>query len=153
MFINIEIRKTRNTLTTLFWFRYETFINLFEFKVSQQEERETQFLTMLTFRTSSALNSLTQPTRGTFRRPKLVSHRRTPKIDLLRPSLNLNSQFFFKFPSLQSMTSLRPRFYFLSGVFIVTSVIVTFARTRVNTCIQCVKLTNPCTEPKGSQPN
>ena len=26
-------------------------------------------------------------------------------------------------------------------------------RTRVNTCTQCVHLTNPCSKPKGSQPN
>ena len=41
-------------------------IYLFEFKVFRHEERErdTQFLTMLTVCTSSALNSLTQPTRG-----------------------------------------------------------------------------------------
>ena len=39
----IGIRKTRN------WFRYENFIYLFEFKVFRHEERETQFLTMLTF--------------------------------------------------------------------------------------------------------
>ena len=49
MFINIEIRKTRNTYDSLFWFRYETFYHLFEFKVFQHEERETQFLSMLTF--------------------------------------------------------------------------------------------------------
>ena len=39
---HIEIRKTRN------WFRYETFIYLFVFKVFRHEERETQFLSMLT---------------------------------------------------------------------------------------------------------
>ena len=40
------------------------FIYLIEFKVFRNEERETQFLTMLTVRTSSALNLLTQPTCG-----------------------------------------------------------------------------------------
>ena len=50
----------------LSWFRYETFIYLFEFKASRQEERET----MLTIRTASALDSLTQQTLGTFRRPQ-----------------------------------------------------------------------------------
>ena len=57
MYIHIGIRKTRN------WFRYEIFIYLFEFKVLRHGERDTQFLTMLTVRTSSAVNSLTQPTR------------------------------------------------------------------------------------------
>ena len=33
--------KTLETLTILFWFRYETFINFFEFKVFRHEERET----------------------------------------------------------------------------------------------------------------
>ena len=49
MFINIEIRKTRNTNDSLFWFRYETFYYFFEFKVFRHEERGTQFLSMLTF--------------------------------------------------------------------------------------------------------
>ena len=47
--ICIGIRKTRNTYDSLFWFRYETFIYPFEFKVFLHEERETQFLPMRTF--------------------------------------------------------------------------------------------------------
>ena len=65
--------------------------------------------------------------------------------------------FFFKFQNPQRFWAWchsRPWSYFLSGVFIVTSVIVTSGpRARVNTCTQCVHLTNPCTKPKGSQPN
>ena len=49
MFINIGIQETRNTYDSLFWFRYETFYYLFEFKVFRHEERETQFLSKLTF--------------------------------------------------------------------------------------------------------
>ena len=60
----IGIRNHSKHLTTLFWLRYETFFYFFEFKVFRHEEKETHFFTMLTVRTSSALNSLNQPTRG-----------------------------------------------------------------------------------------
>ena len=56
------IRKIQN------WFRYETFIHLFEFKVFQHEERETQFL---------------QQTRSTFRRPLGEAKNRLPSSRLL----------------------------------------------------------------------
>ena len=49
MFIRIRIQKTRNSYDSLFWFRYETLYYLFEFKGFRLEERETQFLSMLTF--------------------------------------------------------------------------------------------------------
>ena len=42
MFIRVGIRKTRNTYDSLFWFRYETFYYLFEFKVFRHEERERE---------------------------------------------------------------------------------------------------------------
>ena len=41
MFTLIGIRKARNTSDSLFWFRYETLIYLFEFKLFRHEERET----------------------------------------------------------------------------------------------------------------
>ena len=53
-----NVHKHRNPKNTRNWFRFETFIYLFEFKVFRHEERETRFL---------------QQTRGTFRRPQLVS--------------------------------------------------------------------------------
>ena len=77
------------------WFRYETFIYLFEFKVFRHEERETQLLSILAF-----------PSESTTCGPRcklLVWPRQGLKIDLLRPasnltslvwSLNLNSLFF-----------------------------------------------------------
>ena len=74
---HIGIRKTQNL------FRYETFYYLFEFKVFWHEERETQFLSMLTF--------LSEPHH--VRNPLcklLVCPRRAPKIDFLRPSPNFN---------------------------------------------------------------
>ena len=109
MFIHIGIRKTRNTLTTLIWFRYETFIYLFEFKVFRHEERETQFLTMLTVRPSSALNTLTQPTRG---HPVDPNWSGLAQITNRPPSSSFESQLTVFFsnlqilsPSLQGMAS------------------------------------------------
>ena len=113
------------------WFRYETFICLFEFKVFRHEERETQFLSMLIFPSNSI-------TCSTFRRPQLAN------IDFLLLASNLNLLSFFKCqnpqPRFQAWRHSRPRSYFLSGVFIVTSC--------VNTCTQCVHLTNSCTKRK-----
>ena len=45
----LESKNTRNTYDSLLWLRYETFYYLFEFNVFRHEERETQFLSMLTF--------------------------------------------------------------------------------------------------------
>ena len=111
-------RESRN------WFRYETFIYLFEFNFFFLiwGKRETQFLSMLTFPSEPAMC-------GTFLRPQLISPRRVPKMDLLVRSLNLNKlSFFFKFQNPQLFRTWRhsrPRSYFLSGFFIVTSLIVT----------------------------
>ena len=44
-----NLKNTEQLQLSFFWFRYETFYYLFEFKVFQHEERETQFLSMLTF--------------------------------------------------------------------------------------------------------
>ena len=145
MFINKGIRKTRNTYDSLFWFRYETFYYPFESKVFRYEERETQFLSMLTFLSDTTTCGTPLQTTG-------------PKIDYLPLASNLNSLFFSNSkilsPSLPGMTSFTSPVHFLSGFFIVTSVIVTSTpHTRVNTYTQCVHLTNPCTKPKGSQPN
>ena len=150
--MQIGIRKTRN------WFRYKTFIYLFEFKVFRHEERETQFLTMPTVHTSSARNSLTQQTRSTFRRPQLVPPWRAPKIVLLRPSSNLNSLFFFKFQNPQPIASGHDVIH-VPGLISYLEFLLWHLwlshppSARVNTCIQCVHLTNPCPKPKGSQPN
>ena len=45
--------KTLETLDDALWFRYETFYYLCEFKVFRHEERDTQFLSMLTFPSDS----------------------------------------------------------------------------------------------------
>ena len=95
------------------------------------------------------------PQRAAPRRKLLVWPRCAPENLLLSSSVEsqLSGVFFSNCKilsqSLQGMTSFTPRSYFLSVFFIVTSVIV----TPVNTCTQCVHLTNPCAKPKGSQPN
>ena len=144
---HIGIRKIRN------WFRYETFIYLFEIKVFRHEEKETQYLTMLTVRTSSALNSLTQPTHGTFRRPQLVSPRRAPKINPPRLSPNLNSLLFFKSPNPQPIATGHDVFHIPQSHYYLGFLLSHPPRPRVNTCTQRVHLTKPCTKSKGSQPN
>ena len=152
----LEIRKTRN------WFRYETFIYLFEFKVFRHEEREreseregererkreTQLLSLLTIPSDLA-------TCGT---PPQTTGLALASSENRLPSSSIESQLFFQIPKssahrFRAWRHSRPRLHFLSGVFIVTSVIVTSTPTRVNTCTQCVHLTNPCTKLKGSQPN
>ena len=70
----------------------------------------------------------------------------------------ISTNCFFQIPKssahrFRAWRHLRPWSYFLPGVFIVTSVMSHPPRTRVNTCTQCLHLTNPCTKPKGSQPN
>ena len=113
----------------LSWFRYETFIYILEFKVFRHEERESQFLTMLTVCPSSVLNSLSEPTRGHPVDPnwsRLGELRKTP-----RPiKVQISTKCFFSNPkilsySLLGMTSFTSPVSFLSGVLIVTSVIVT----------------------------
>ena len=115
--VHRESRNTRN------WFRYETFIYLLEFKVFRHEEREAQFL---------------QQTRCTFHRPPTGLASARPKIDYLPLDSNLNSLvqslnlncFFFQIPkssALPGMTSFTSPVHFLSGGFIVTSLIVTSA--------------------------
>ena len=164
MFItHIESKNTRN------WFRYETFIYLFEFKVFRHEERETQFPFYADF--SISPHHVWHP-----RRKLLVWPRRALKIDLLVRSLDLNSQltqltcsarsaqnrlasprsesqltpFFFQIPKILSASGQRhsrPRSYFLSGVFIVTSLIVT-STPRAREHLRSMCAPNPCTKRK-----
>ena len=113
--MRIGIWKTRN------WFRYETFIYLFEFKVFQHEERETQFLTMPTVCTSSALNSLTKTMCG---HPIDPNWSALAQIKNWLPSSSIESQTNCLFsnhqilsPSLPGMTSFTSPVPFLIWVF------------------------------------
>ena len=90
--------------------RHETFYYPFEFKVFRHEERETQFLTMLTF-------------------PSETHHVRYPaanywsglgelrKINFLPLGSNLNALFFFKSPNHQSIASGHDDFHIPSPIF------------------------------------
>ena len=121
------------------------FYYLFEFKVFRHEEKETQFL---------------QLTRGTFRRPQLVSPRRDEKsttflktrISTLVRSLNLNYLFFFsnfKILSASGHDVIHVPDYISYLSFLLWHLWLSHPpRTRVNTCTQCVHLTNPCTKRK-----
>ena len=158
MFINIGIRKTRNTYYSLFWFCYETFIYLFEFKVFRHEERETQFLSMLTVRTSSALDSLTQQTRSTFRRPPTGLASASSENQLASSKSKSQLTAFFKFQNPQAVASGHEVIHIPSPIFSLGFLLWHLwlshpPRVRVNTCTQCVHLTNPCTKLKDSQPN
>ena len=104
---HIGNRKTRN------WFRYETFIYLFEFKVFWHEESETQFLSMLTF-------------------PSDPHHVRPPAAnywsglgDLQKSTCFVQAQISAR--HFRAWHHSRPRSHFLSGVFIVIFLIVTSA--------------------------
>ena len=117
MFITHRNPKKHETLTTLLVQVRNFYLHFFEFKVFRHEQRETQFLSMLTIPSDPTTCA------HTLSRKLLVWPRRAPKIDLLYPSLNLNSLFFFR-----AWGHSHPRLYFLSGVCIVTSVIVTSAQ-------------------------
>ena len=129
-----EIRKTRN------WFRYETFIYLFEFKVFWRAERERH--NFFNKRTAHFVN----PNCSRFSESKKRLRSSRLESQLTRSGFKYQlTVFFFKFQNPQRFRAWRhspPRSYFLSGFFIVTSLIVTF------TCTQCVYLTNPCTKRK-----
>ena len=95
------------------------------------------------------------PPRAAPRRKLLVWPRRAPKI----VSLPLASSLFFLnsqilSPSLPGMTSSTPPVLFTIWVFLLWNLWLSHPPWAcVNTCTQCVHLTNPCTKPKGSQPN
>ena len=137
-------KNTRNTWR-LAWFRYETFIYLFELNVLWHEERVKQFLTMLTVRLSSALNSLTQTTHG---HPVDLNWSPLAQIKNRRPSSSVESKltifFFFQITKssahrFRSWRHSHPKSYSLSGFFIVTSVIVTSSpRAREHLHSMCV---------------
>ena len=108
---------------------YETFITFLTFRFSTGGERDTIF-TMLTVRPESALNSLTQQTRA-----HPAANKWTGLAQIRIPTRLVQSQistncFFSKIPknpslSLPDMTSFTSSVHFLSGVLIMTSVIVT----------------------------
>ena len=146
MFINIGIRKTQNTYDSLFWFRYENSITFLSF--STRGERDT-----ISFYADFSIwpHHVRHPAANSW--SGLGELR---KINFFPLALNLN-QLFFDFPEssahrFRAWRHSRPRSYFLSGVLLWHLWLSQPPCARVNTCTQCVHLTNPCTKPKGSQP-
>ena len=95
MFIHIGIQKTWN------WFRYKTFNYLFEFKVFRHEERERQFLSILTFPSD-------QTTCGTLQTTGLASASSENRLASSKPKSQLTGFFSnpkILSPSLPSMTT------------------------------------------------
>ena len=128
------MQRNPKTLTTLRSSGMKRLLTSLTFSFSIRGERDSIF-TLLTVPTSSFchpppaelpgpesnFNSLTQQTRCASR---------SPQLDCPRPGSNLNSLLFSKItkilsPSLPGMTSFTPQLHFSSGVFIMTSVIVT----------------------------
>ena len=143
MFVNIYRNpKTQN------WFRYETFIHLFEFNgFSTLGERQTQSVyTDCFYIVSSQPNQRAAP----------VVH----KVFWPRPALNLDSVFFSNpkilSPHFRCVTSLPPSGLYSYLEFLFRHLWMTHPhRARVNTCV-CTKLTHApsrkvliLTKPKG----
>ena len=95
----------------LSWFRYETFITFLTFRFSTRGEKDTIF-TMLTVPSDSK------------------THGTPPRPNWPRLGSNLNWPLFSKYPRIpahrfRAWRHSHPQSYVLSGVFIMTSVIVT----------------------------
>ena len=132
MFIEKNVHTDRNPKNTkhwqLSWYRYETFITFFKFRFSTRGERDIQF-----FYADCSSSVSFQLTDTTNARAHSAVHNWTGLTQVqksLHLSPNPNSLLLFKItkipnPSLPGMTSFTSPVYFLSGVFIVTSVIVT----------------------------
>ena len=158
-----NVHKHRNPKNTkhwrLSWYRYETLITFFKFRFSTQGERDTQFFyadcsSFVSFQLTDSTNALAHPAVH-----KLTGLNQVRKINSLRLSPNLNSLLLFKItknpsPSLPGMMSFTSPVPFLIWGFLLWHLWLSHPpRMRVNTCTQCVHLTNPCTKPKGSKPN
>ena len=120
------------------------FYYLFEFKVFRHEERETQFLSMLSF--LSEHHHMRHP-----HRKLLVWPRRAPKIDSLVLASNLIDCFFqiAKILSASGHDVIHvPGHFPIWGFYCDISDFHIHPPTRVKTCAQCVHLTNPCTKQK-----
>ena len=144
MFINIGIRKAQNAYDSLFWFGYETFIYLFEFKVFRRKERETQFLSMLTFPSDPT-------TCGTFCRPQLVLPRWDQNSTTFLKT-RISTTVFFQIskilsPSRHDVIHIPCPIFYL-GILLWHLWLSYPPHMHVNTCAQCVHLTNPCTKRK-----
>ena len=124
MFINIGIRKTQNTLMTLFWFRYKTFYSLLSLRFFDMRRERHNFFN----KRAAHFVDPNWSRRG-------VTKNRLPssRLEFQLTHSEFKSQltvFFFEFQNLQCFHAWHHshlRFHFLSGVFIATYLIVTSA--------------------------
>ena len=149
MFINIYRNpKTRN------WFRYETFIHLFESKgFSTWGERDTIFLCWLLLHRQLS----TQPTHGArSAQSRLVS----PSSESRHSCSEVGTQLtaFYQIPKSSAHASgawrhPHPLVSIPIFIFILTSLNDSSSPRAREHLRSCLHQTNPCTEPKGSHPN
>ena len=143
MFINIYRNpKTRN------WFRYETFIHLFEFKVffDMRRERETHTIFLCWLLLHRQLS--TQPTRGArSAQSRLASPRSESQLTAFLKSRKSSAHASGAWRHSQPLVTFTIWGFILASVNDASS-----PRAREHLC-PCLHLTNPCTEPKGSHPN
>ena len=139
---HIGIRKTRN------WFRYETFYYLFEFKVFRHEERETHTISF--YADFSIWPHHVRPPPQT---TGLASASSENRLASSKPKSQLT--VFFKFQNPQLIDSGHDVIHFPGPISYLRFLLwlSQLPRARVDTCTECVHLTNPCTKPKDSQPN
>ena len=158
MFIRIGIRKTQNIDDSL---GSGTKLLLPSLSLGfRHEERETQFFYAdchLCWLSSSALNSLTQPTHARTVVHKLHWPRSGPKNQLASSKFKSQLLLLFKItknpsPSLPDMTSFTSPFLISYLGFLLWHLwLLHHSRAHVNTCVNVC--TYPCTKPKGSKPN
>ena len=127
------------------WFRYETFIYLFEFKVFRHEERERHnFLLCWFFHLTPPRAT---PRCKTTRLASASSENQLPSSSVQSQQTLFFSNSKILSPSLPGMTSFTSPVPFTIWVFYCDICDCHILPARVNTCSQCVHLTNPCTKP------
>ena len=119
MFINIGIRKTQNTYDSLFGSGAKLLFTFLSLRFFDMRRERYNFLLCWLFHLT--------PPRAAPRGKRLIWPRRAPKIDLLRPSPNLNSCVESQLTvfsnskilssSLQAWRHSRPRSHFLNWGF------------------------------------
>ena len=137
------------------WFRYETFILLFECKgFSTWGERDTQsFSANCFYIVSSQPNQRATPVAHEVVWPRLALN-----LDSLFRRQELNSLTFSQIPKSSAQASgawrhSHPLVSIFFWDFILTSVNDASSLCAREHLRSCLHLTNPCTEPKGSHPN
>ena len=149
-FVYRESEKHETLTTVFFGSGTKLFITFLSLRFSDMRRERLNFFLSWLFHLT--------PLRAALRCKLLVWPQRAPKIDLLRPSPNLNSLLFFKSTNHQPIASGHDVIHIPSSIsylgFLLWYLWLSLPpRARVNICSQCVHLTNPCTKPKGSQRN